>query len=248
MRNSPHDSRRSRWSSFFSNRVIQRAASSCLLMLASTVIVSAQASDTSSSSAAASAVQSTSEGIQKRWNEFGVWGGISFDSPTSLGLGTTPSARFGNIGLRYGRILKTSKTVAFEWTIDAIPVAILSNNRFTVVPNGTGGFTVTQARKSVYGWGAAPIGLKFNFRRNRRVQPFGHATGGFIYFNEQVPLAGAARFNFTFDFSGGVQIVNSNRHGFMIGYKYEHISNGYRATFNPGVDVQMIFAGFSIFK
>jgi hypothetical protein len=248
MRYSPHDSRRSRWSSLFSNRVIQRAICSGLLLLVSTAVVRAQANDTSSSSAAASAAQSSTEGIQKRWNEFGIWGGISFDSPTSLGLGTTPNARFGNIGLRYGRVLAASKTVAFEWTIDAIPVSVLSNNRFTLVPIGTGGFTVTQTRKSVYGWGLAPIGLKFNFRRNRRVQPFGHATGGFLYFNEQVPLAGAARFNFTFDFSGGVQIVNSNRRAFPIGYKYEHISNGYRGTFNPGVDVQMIFAGFSIFR
>jgi hypothetical protein len=214
-------------------------------MLAATVIVSAQATDSSSSSATTSAAQSTSEGIQKRWNEFGVWGGISFDATTLIGK--TPDARFGNMGLRYGRVLAASKTVAFEWTIDAIPVSILSNNRFVFVPNGTG-FTVTQTRKSVYGWGLAPIGLKFNFRRNRRVQPFGQATGGFLYFNEQVPVAGAARFNFTFDFSGGVQIVNSNRRAFTIGYKYQHISNAYRSPINPGVDVQMIFAGFSIFK
>ena len=244
MRNNPHRSRRPRWSNWFSNRVIQRTTCSCLLMLASTVVLLAQANDTSSS-VAPSAPQSSTEGIQKRWNEFGIWGGISFDATTLIGK--TPDARFGNIGLRYGRVLKTSKTVAFEWTIDVIPVAILSNNRFTVVPSGSG-FVITQARKSVYGWGAAPIGLKFNFRRNRRVQPFGQATGGFIYFNEQVPLAGAARFNFTYDFSGGVQIVNSNRRAFTIGYKYQHISNGYRATFNPGVDVQMIFAGFSIFR
>ena len=253
MRNSPHHSRRSHWSSLFSNSLIQRATCSCLLMLVSTVVVSAQANDTPSSSAANSAAQSSTpastastEGIQKRWNEFGIWGGISFNSPTLIGK--TPDARFGNIGLRYGRVLAASKTVAFEWTIDAIPLSILSNNRSTFVPNGTGGFTVTQTRKSVYGWGAAPIGLKFNFRRNRRVQPFGQATGGFLYFNEQVPIAGAARFNFTFDFSGGVQIVNSKRRAFTIGYKYQHISNGYRATFNPGVDVQMIFAGFSVFK
>lgn len=241
MNSSPHHSRQS---SLFSNKVIQRTTCSCLLLLASTVVVSAQAND-SSSSVAAGAPQSTSEGIQKRWNEFGFWGGVSFNSPTVIGQ--TPDARFGNIGLRYGRVLAASKTVAFEWTIDVIPVSILSNNRFTAVPSGSG-FVITQTRKSVYGWGAAPIGLKFNFRRNRRVQPFGQATGGFIYFNEQVPIAGAARFNFTFDFSGGVQIVNSNRRAFTIGYKYEHISNGYRATFNPGVDVQMIFAGFSIFK
>jgi hypothetical protein len=245
MSNSPHQSRRPRWSSLFSNKVFQCATCSCLLMLASTVAALAQANDTSPSSVASSAPQSSTEGIQKRWNEFGIWGGISFDATTLIGK--TPDARFGNIGLRYGRVLKTSKTVAFEWTIDVIPVAILSNNRFTVVPSGSG-FVITQTRKSVYGWGAAPIGLKFNFRRNRRVQPFGQATGGFIYFNEQVPLVGAARFNFTYDFSGGVQIVNSNRRAFTIGYKYQHISNGYRATFNPGVDVQMIFAGFSVFR
>ena len=188
---------------------------------------------------------SQSEGIQKGDNEFGVWGGISFHSTTLIGK--TPDARFGNIGLRYGRVLAASETVAFSWTIDAIPVAVLSNPRFTVVPSGSG-FVVTQSRKSVYAWGAAPIGLKFNFRRNRRVQPYGHATGGFLYFNEEVPLPGAARFNFTYDFAGGVQIVNSDRKAFTIGYKYQHISNGYRATFNPGVDVQMIFVGFSVFK
>jgi len=210
-------------------------------MLSAAVLVQSQ----SSSSAKLTATPSPPEGIQKRWNEFGIWGGISFNSPTLIGK--TPDARFGNIGLRYGRVLKTSKTVAFEWTIDAIPVAILSNNRFTTVPSGSG-FILTKTRKSVYGWGAAPIGLKFNFRRNRRVQPFAQATGGFLYFNEQVPVAGAARFNFTFDFSGGVQVVTPNRRAFTIGYKYQHISNGYRATFNPGVDVQMIFAGFSVFK
>jgi hypothetical protein len=186
-----------------------------------------------------------SEGIQKGWNEFGVWGGVSFHSTTLIGK--TPDARFGNIGLRYGRVLAASKTVAFSWTIDAIPLAVLSNPRFTAVPSGSG-FVVTQSRKSVYAWGAAPIGLKFNFRRDRRVQPYGHATGGFLYFNEEVPLPGAARFNFTYDFSGGIQIVNSDRKAFTIGYKYQHISNGYRATFNPGVDAGMIFVGFSVFR
>ncbi|HEY3102487.1 MAG TPA: acyloxyacyl hydrolase [Pyrinomonadaceae bacterium] len=65
---------------------------------------------------------------------------------------------------------------------------------------------------------------------------------------DRFPFDDASRFNFTFDFSGGVQIVNSNRRSFTIGYKYQHISNGYTGTFNPGVDVQMVFAGFSIFR
>jgi len=245
MRTVPHDIQRSLWSNLFLLRVIHQAIFSCLLLLTLSLVALAQAPDNSSSSTSAAGAQSTTEGIQKRWNEFGVWGGISFNAPTLIGK--TPDARFGNIGLRYGRVLAASKTVAFEWTIDAIPLSILSNKRFTAVPSGSG-FVITQTRKSVYAWGLAPIGLKFNFRRNRRVQPFAQTTGGFLYFNEQVPVAGAARFNFTFDFSGGVQIVNTNRRAFTIGYKYQHISNGYRANFNPGVDVQMIFAGFSVFK
>src|SRR5207244_8898735 len=185
-----------------------------------------------SSSAAGSGAQSTSEGIQKRWNEFGIWGGISFDSPTLIGK--TPDARFGNLGLRYGRVLAASKSVAFEWTIDAVPLSILSNNRLLPVFSGNGFTVYAPKRKSVYGWGAAPIGLKFNFRRNRRVQPFGHATGGFLYFSRQAPVDDSSRFNFTFDFSGGVQIVNSNRRSFTVGYKYKHTSNGNTGPFNPG--------------
>ena len=208
-----------------------------LLMLISAVSAAAQVT-----SSGPDIAQSASEGIRKGRNELGIWGGISFDT-----LGQVPDARFGSIGLRYGRVLATSKTVAFEWTIDAVPVSILSNSPFKLFPPGSP-FIVDRTRKTTYGWGASPIGLKFNFRRNRRVQPFSQATGGFLYFNEQVPVPFAARFNFTFDFSGGIQIVNSNRHTFTVGYKYQHISNGNRGTFNPGVDVQMIFAGFSVFK
>ena len=244
MRTCHQGCQRTVWSSEFSLRAIPTLLTT-LLFLALPVVALAQQPGDSSSSSSSSGIQTPTEGIQKRWNEFGVWGGISFNAPTLIGK--TPDARFGNIGLRYGRVLAASKTVAFEWTIDAIPVAILSNNRFNVVPSGTG-FIFTQTRKSVYAWGLAPIGLKFNFRRNRRVQPFAQTTGGFLYFNEQAPVAGAARFNFTFDFSGGIQIVNPTRRAFTIGYKYQHISNGYRANFNPGVDVQMIFGGFSIFK
>ena len=188
----------------------------------------------------------SNEGIEKGLNEFGIWGGVSFNAPTLIGK--TPEARFAHLGLRYGRVLAASENVAFEYTVDVIPVAVLSLKRFTAVPVSPGVFSIHETRESVYGAGAAPIGLKLNFRRQKRVQPFAAATGGFLYFYEQVPVAGASQFNFTYDFGGGIQIVNSNRRSFTVGYKYHHISNGYTATFNPGVDVQMIYAGFSVFK
>ena len=189
--------------------------------------------------------QESVAGIQKGDNEFGFWGGISFDAPTLIGK--TPNARFGSFAFRYGRVLAASKAVALEWTIDAVPLAILTNDRFTVVP-GSGGFVFQKTRKSVYAWGLSPIGLKFNFRRQHRVQPFAGTTGGFLYFHEDVPVSGAKRFNYTFDFGGGIQIVNSSRRTFTIGYKFQHISNGGRSSINPGVDAQLVYAGFSIFR
>ena len=45
-----------------------------------------------------SAAQQPSDSVENRRNEFGIWGGISFDAPTWIG--DTPDARFGNIGLR----------------------------------------------------------------------------------------------------------------------------------------------------
>jgi lipid A 3-O-deacylase PagL len=184
---------------------------------------------------------------QTKRNEFGVWGAISFDAPTWIGK--TPSARFGSIGLRYGRVLAANDNLAFSWTIDAVPVAVLSVERLTfIVPTGPGSLTVQRSRDHTYGAGLSPIGLKLNFRRKQVFQPFVSGTAGFLYFSKDVPVPGAKQFNFTFDFGGGVQIVRDSGRAITIGYKYQHISNAYRSPINPGVDVQMIYGGFSIFK
>jgi len=190
--------------------------------------------------------QQPSGARENRQNEFGVWGGISFDAPTWIGK--TPDARFGEIGLRYGRVLAGNDNLAFSWTIDAVPVAVLSVDRFTIVPTGSGSFIVQRSRDRTYAAGLSPIGLKLNFRRSQTLQPFASGSAGFLYFSKEVPVPGAARFNFTFDFGGGVQIVRSSGRAITIGYKYQHISNGDRSPINPGVDVQMFYGGFSIFK
>ena len=179
-------------------------------------------------------------------NEFGVWGSISFDATTWIGY--TPDARVGEIGLRYGRVLAANRNLAFSWTIDAIPLAVLSVKRLTIVPTGSGSFTARQTRDHTYGAGLSPIGLKLNFRRSHLLQPFAGGTGGFLYFSKQVPVSGASQFNFTFDFGGGVEFVRDGRRGISIGYKYRHISNGHTSPINPGVDVQMVHIGYSIHR
>src|SRR5256885_12234944 len=77
-------------------------------------------------------------------NEFGVWGGVSFHASTLIG--GTPDARFANLAFRYGRVLSSNNKLAFEWTIDFEPVAVLSLKRVTT-------------RERIYATGASPIGL-----------------------------------------------------------------------------------------
>ena len=93
-----------------SHRIIIGGCITLLLLPACASAVSAQTDAASTSWISSGSSQLPTEGIQKRDNEWGIWGGISFDSPTLIGK--TPNARFGNLGLRYGRVLAASKTVA----------------------------------------------------------------------------------------------------------------------------------------
>jgi hypothetical protein len=186
----------------------------------------------------------TQEAIEKNTNEFGVWGGGSFDSPTLIG--TAEDRKFFIMGLRYGRVLATSERVAFEYTVDVIPAAVVfqpQGSRFTSAG-------VDRGSASIYGAGVAPIGLKLYLRRQKRVKPFVDGSAGFLYFREPVPVntQGATKFNWTFDFGGGIQVSTGERRAITVGYKLHHISNAGRSEINPGLDANLFYVGFSIFR
>lgn len=179
-------------------------------------------------------------------NEFGVWGGGSFGTPTLIG--TTQDTRFGIIGVRYARVLARGDALSFKYTIDAIPAAVLSYPVIGFVQTSPNTFVFKRTRKSMYGAGISPIGFQLNFRRHRRVQPFADVSGGFLYFAAPIPNSLGKQFNFTADFGGGVQFMTHTNRAVTIGYQYHHISNGNHGIINPGFDSNLIYAGFSLFK
>jgi len=197
-------------------------------------------------------------------NEFCVWGGGgpgSYNSPTLIGnpdlpLGfnsqtlvrNTGSVRFGAIGLCYGRILSANGKVAFKYTFNATPAAVLSYPEFNPVFGPGEVFSVSQSRRNVFGGGLSPIGLQLYFRPQSRIKPFVSTSGGFIFFNDPVPRLNGAQFNFTYDFGGGVQVFHDANRAFTFGYKYQQISNGGRALNNPGFGGNVFSVGYSIFN
>jgi hypothetical protein len=197
---------------------------------------------------AAAGAQRGVYGFERAANEFGLWGGGSFSGPTLIGK--TEGTRLGLFALRYARVLARGDNLALKYTLDAVPVALLSYPLETPAgaPPPPTGFAVLKERRKITGAGLSPVGFQVNFRRRERVQPFAQASGGFLYFGEPVPDARGAQFNFTADFGGGVQWKTGARRAWTVGYRYHHVSNGFRAGVNPGFDSNLFYAGFSIFR
>jgi len=166
--------------------------------------------------------------------EFGFTFGFSPDSYDGI-IGTVTGQQYYEASLNFGYILWQNDSNAFKYKASLIPFAFINGNEATLL---------LRTSRSVYSGGAEPIGLQLNFRNNRRLQPFVNATGGFLYFTEQMPVANSSQYNFTFSFGGGVEIFSKCK-SLLLGYRYHHISNGSTAALNPGIDLQMLSLGFS---
>jgi len=160
-------------------------------------------------------------------HEFGSWVGVSMGTPTIIGKTKQVSLRVA--GVRYSRTILVRPAMAVRYTLDVIPYARLSD-----------------PSESATGKGAAPVGFEMRFRPGARIAPLARFAGGFIYFNNDMPRSGGARFNFTAALGGGVRIGLTRSIAIEADYAYHHLSNGYRAEMNPGFDSNLVLIGFSL--
>ena len=131
-------------------------------------------------------------------NEFGVWGAVSLNTVHLFGI--TSDEQLYTAGFRYGRTLFDKPFTSLEYMVDIVPVQLV--HQFTWVPCGTPsrlGFICPSGHETVWGGGISPIGLKMNFRRQRKLQPFIGANGGFIVSTRPVPvdIPGGTQYNYT---------------------------------------------------
>jgi hypothetical protein len=229
--------------------VLRRALAAVCFALALPLVAYAQAgfgqSDTEGKSGEGASPQGGVYGFERSVTEFGFWGGGSVGGPTLIG--TTDETRLGLFAFRYARVLSRGYNLAFKYTLD-VPFAQLSYPSTHVVSTPSAGSGILRERKNITGAGLSPVGFQVNFRRREHVQPFVQASGGFLYFGERIPDSDGARLNFTTDFGGGVEWKKGARRSWTFGYRYHHVSNGYRAVVNPGFDSNLFYAGFSIFR
>jgi len=191
-------------------------------------------------------------------NEYQVWGGYSPDSLTWIGK--SEARRLFMAGAGWRRVILASDSVAWKFTVDIVPVALLSQPTLNGVetvqdPKKLSAFCAaagincgTAGRRTTYGIGFAPVGFEFNLRRKRRIQPVLGINAGLLHFTRDVPVDHSMATNFTFSWGAGVQIFTSESRSLTIGYRFHHISNANSSAINPGIDSNFIYAGYSFHK
>jgi hypothetical protein len=159
--------------------------------------------------------------------------------PTGLSRATRST------GIGYSRTLARNGVLALSYTPQLVPAAMLSQpvlgNGHWAVQHSIPPFTHTE---TTYGAGASPVGLELRFRPNRDLQPLVGTDEGFLYFSRNVPAPFAAQFNFTVEVRLGLRFRLDHGRAVSLEYIYHHLSNGYRAPQNPGVDSQMLCVGY----
>jgi hypothetical protein len=182
-------------------------------------------------------------------NEFGFWGGVSPKASSIFGGlhdDETEDRKFFIAALRYGHTLAANDSLALQYTLDVVPLAVATG---TIVSRTTSPAGVdTFRRETAYGAGFTPLGLQLDFANGSKVHPYAHVNGGFLYFNKSVPIEDAGRFAWVGEAGGGLRIFTSERRAVSVGVRFHHISNGDRQGSNRGLNQFVIYAGFSVFK
>src|ERR1041385_2899268 len=182
-------------------------------------------------------------------NEFGFWGGVSPKATTIFGglhHDEAEDRKFFIAALRYGRTLAANDSLALQYTLDVVPVAVATG---VIVSRTTSPAGVdTFRRETAYGAGVTPLGLQLDFRNGSKVHPFAHVNGGLLYFNKSVPIEDSGRFAWVAEGGGGGRLFTLERRAVSLGVRFHHISNGNRQGANRGLNQFVIYAGFSVFK
>jgi opacity protein-like surface antigen len=93
---------------------------------------------------------------------------------------------------------------------------------------------------------AAAVLARYRFNvDSSRVQFYGEAGTGPMWAEKAIP-ASTSRFNFSTQFGAGVVLMPRARFPVMLGYRFQHLSNGGYSPRNPGFNISTIVVGVQV--
>jgi lipid A 3-O-deacylase len=108
-------------------------------------------------------------------------------------------------------------------------------------------FLLLQQPARTFGLTISPLHMRWNFASARRARVFAEASGGIIYTGQPVP-ARTTTFNFIDQAGFGVRIADTARRAWLVGYRFQHISNAGRVKPNPGANFNLVYGGVTFLR
>ena len=104
---------------------------------------------------------------------------------------------------------------------------------------------VVRGPEDFWGVGVTPVSVRWNFSGTSVVRPFADASAGLMFVDWSTPGPGRIPGNFNEQVGFGLRLGHARGPGFLLGYRFQHISNGGRAHPSPAVDTHLLYAGLS---
>ena len=181
-------------------------------------------------------------------SELRLLAGYSPDSWRAIGGAS--DRQFVLAGVSYSYLCRVWGSTSVSYTGAVMPAAILRQPAQTVTAAVDGALVRRfLPAHSVYGVAVSPLGATLEFARTRSVHPFLEGLLGLIASTEPIPIpaVNATGLNFTVDLGGGIRWKIADRRALTAGYKFFHISNANTTSYNPGIDNNVIYAGYSFY-
>ena len=107
---------------------------------------------------------------------------------------------------------------------------------------------VVRGPEDFWGVGLTPVFVRWSFSGTKAVRPFADASVGLMFVDWSTPGPGRIPANFNEQVGFGVRVGHVRGPGFLLAYRFQHISNGGRAHPSPGVDTHLLYAGVSFVR
>ena len=100
----------------------------------------------------------------------------------------------------------------------------------------------------VRGWSVAPLFVRWNLPAiGESARVFAEVSGSMLFTNAPVPVR-TTTFNFMDQAGFGVRFEESRGRAWVLGYRFQHISNAGRVKPNPGANFNFVYLGLSFLR
>lgn len=145
----------------------------------------------------------------------------------------TVRCRAWTIGVEYDRKIGHLFGARLDYSSEVIPLMILSQPAVS----DFWGNAKSPNQQFVPGVSVSPVGFRFLYRDHKKIRPIFVGHLGAAVFTRKALSPDASYVNFNVQASAGVQYAVTERWDFRLEpFQFFHVSNGYLASSNPGMD------------